>query len=444
MAAFPTMKVFILASILTFVFCDIEKRDLKTWSWPDCEKYNETICNEAKQNGSIVIYVKASSESNDNLHYVFSTIGGPSVVVLRTTNVNANLTFNWEKLLQYNNSLIDGAITFSDPQPNIEYKFAVVFTRLLEYDDTDDSADLDYCEKHLNLTSWNIRDFSMFHWSSDDLKVNASTNTFVFNSTSDVMIKTNETRNGSISFAFSVKHDNGRASDLPRMLYIANETMFDFVIANYTPSFNNSRFALEVVVVSLSNEAASADMSVDLTKSIDDEYTPGVFEIIDWLTNPKQSHISGFFQWKPVSYISLPRGRNTATKVEHSDLKNVDKSSSSAKLLNNTVLLAVFNESLWNGKTVKRMANISFGLPKDGFYIKNNYTAWTAAIGYGTPPADSISITVIITISAGLGLPVLIIIVGGIYSIIRKMRKRSSGYEPINAGSINRNYTQSD
>lgn len=99
-------------------------------------------------------------------------------------------------------------------------------------------------------------------------------------------------------------------------------------------------------------------------------------QIIDWLTNPKQSHISGFFQWKPVSYISLPRGRNTATKVEHSDLKNVDKSSSSAKLLNNTVLLAVFNESLWNGKTVKRMANISFGLPKDGFYIKNNYTAW--------------------------------------------------------------------
>ncbi|KAH9520207.1 hypothetical protein Btru_060272 [Bulinus truncatus] len=406
-------------------------------AWPDCDQQKD-YCNQAKENGSIVVYVTATSDTNDNLHYVFSTIEVPTVILIRTTKSNAQLKFDWSKLLQLNGSSIDRAIYFNDPQLEIEYKFGVAFTRLIEYDDEDDSADLEDCEKKLNSTSWKMRDFNLFHWNSDDVKLDDKTNTFVFNTTSNVMLDTNQTRNGSISFTFSVKKDSGRVSDLPSMLYSANETMFDFVIANYTPSFNNSRFALEAVVVSQSTD----DMSVDLTKSIDDEYTPGVFEIIDWLTKPTQLQTSGFFQWKPVSYISLPRARNTATKVNHYDLKSVSGASATAKLLNNTVLSSIFNETLWDVKNVIRIANISYGLPKDGFYVKQNYTAWTAAIGYGTPPEDSISLTVIIIISAGLGLPVVIIIFGGIFSIIRKCRRKSSAYEPISSGSINRNNPQ--
>lgn len=50
----------------------------------------------------------------------------------------------------------------------------------------------------------------------------------------------------------------------------------------------------------------------------------------------------------------------------------------------------------------------------------------------GEPPADSFSTLIIIIITVGLGTPLVIIIVGGVFVWIRKRRSHSSGYEPIN------------
>lgn len=45
--------------------------------------------------------------------------------------------------------------------------------------------------------------------------------------------------------------------------------------------------------------------------------------------------------------------------------------------MNNTVVAAFTSESLWDVKEYKmKFANISFGIPKDGFYVKNNYSVW--------------------------------------------------------------------
>ena len=54
----------------------------------------------------------------------------------------------------------------------------------------------------------------------------------------------------------------------------------------------------------------------------------------------------------------------------------------------------------------------------------------TASIGYGTAPVDAISLLVIVIISAGLGIPFVIMIIGGLYVGIKKRRK--TGYEQIN------------
>ncbi|XP_059175440.1 glycosylated lysosomal membrane protein B-like [Physella acuta] len=420
----------LLAVQILSVLSDNTKRKVTITPWPDCDK-NE--CEEARLAGRNVVYAKAATTNNDILHYVFSTIGLPTVLLVRTTGEDNSLFFNWTML---NESSIFGAINFGEKKVNINYTFAVAFTRLIEYDDKDDSADLEANQKK-DTTRWLIRDFNEFPW--QNVSVNEKTNSFVFNISKEVMDETSETNNGTISFTFSVKGDNGRASELPCLLYGANETMFDFIMANFTPSFNNSRFALEAVVVSKS-DMHTKEMDVEQTESIDDEYTPGVFQIIDWLTNPQRKDISGFFQWKPVSYISKSRGRNTASKVNYYKLKNLNDLNATleSSLINNTVVAAFISESLWHEEEYKmKFANISFGIPKDGFYVKNNYSVWTAAIGYGTPPEDTISATVIITISAGLGIPVIIIIVGGIYSIIRKMRTKSTAYQPISADSRN-------
>lgn len=45
-------------------------------------------------------------------------------------------------------------------------------------------------------------------------------------------------------------------------------------------------------------------------------------------------------------------------------------------------------------------------------------------IGYGTPPEERFSSLVIMIISIGLGLPLLIMVITGLYLCIRRMPKR--------------------
>lgn len=62
----------------------------------------------------------------------------------------------------------------------------------------------------------------------------------------------------------------------------------------------------------------------------------------------------------------------------------------------------------------------------------------TASIGYGTAPIDAISLLVIVIIAAGLGIPFIIMVFGGIYVGLRKRRK--SSYEQI-GDSVTNSYT---
>ena len=77
-------------------------------------------------------------------------------------------------------------------------------------------------------------------------------------------------------FQFEINSAGGRDDDLPRLIYNANNTQFNFALDNFVPTFNKSRFALEMSVVA---NKSSHDMSVEETKSIDDEYSPGVFRV---------------------------------------------------------------------------------------------------------------------------------------------------------------------
>ena len=55
-----------------------------------------------------------------------------------------------------------------------------------------------------------------------------------------------------------------------------------------------------------------------------------------------------------------------------------------------------------------------------------NFTNWTiplcrtAQLGYGAPPEDKVSSLVVGVISAGLGIPVILILFGGLFVIIKK------------------------
>ena len=56
-------------------------------------------------------------------------------------------------------------------------------------------------------------------------------------------------------------------------------------------------------------------------------------------------------------------------------------------------------------------------------------------MGYGQPQHDSVSLTVVVVICAGLGVPVLIIILGFIYTAVKRARGQAAeAYQPIGGG----------
>ena len=69
---------------------------------------------------------------------------------------------------------------------------------------------------------------------------------------------------------------------LPALKYMGNETQVDIEINGVVPTYNHSRFAVEVAAVSQSQKA----MAVSVSDSIDDEYSPGVFKVCFVRQNP--------------------------------------------------------------------------------------------------------------------------------------------------------------
>lgn len=54
-------------------------------------------------------------------------------------------------------------------------------------------------------------------------------------------------------------------------------------------------------------------------------------------------------------------------------------------------------------------------------------------MGIGTPPSDFFSSLVIGIMAIGLGTPLLLLVVGGVYICVRKKKRDTLGhYEPIN------------
>lgn len=63
------------------------------------------------------------------------------------------------------------------------------------------------------------------------------------------------------------------------MLHSENATQVDIIIDNLETSknFNQSRFAFELLIVSEHN--ATSTLEIDTKRKLDDEFTPGTFEV---------------------------------------------------------------------------------------------------------------------------------------------------------------------
>lgn len=74
---------------------------------------------------------------------------------------------------------------------------------------------------------------------------------------------------------------------------------------------------------------------------------------------------------------------------------------------------------------------MSYFHPHFSYYISLLPLSRSLLIGSGSPPADYLSPLVIVMMAIGLGVPLLLLLVGGVYVCIRK-RAAPTNYEPIN------------
>ncbi|NXM20081.1 GLMPB protein, partial [Ploceus nigricollis] len=175
----------------------------------------------------------------DSLHYVWSSIGAPSVLLVATQSPSSALRVNWTQLLSPNPA---GAV-WIDPPDSVVYSTAVVFTKLFEFSEAKPLGELFYPTYDLSEFSWDSLNHSLNHTAlTAELSGAPATD------------PGGAFSNGSLAFRVTAYEAGGRAGRLPSLLHTADSSQLEFILAGVAPRGNSSRFLLEVATV----EAAGA------------------------------------------------------------------------------------------------------------------------------------------------------------------------------------------
>ncbi|XP_066525362.1 glycosylated lysosomal membrane protein [Hoplias malabaricus] len=342
---------------------------------------------------------------NDTLHFLFCTVGAPGVLLVHTNSTQSSVTVNWPVFLSRNAS---GSLRV-EPEDSVQYSSVLVFTRLLEYDDLNNTADPQTNES-IFLESYNLQDFS---WSDMNSTLNLTLNTVKICGRN----KSYSFSNGSLCLQFSAFESEGREEAWPSLPHTANTSQLHVWLEGVMPRANQSRFVLELQTVN----RAGFQTKIDVHRFIDDEYTPSIFQVSEWQSSPANStsFVGGFSQWKPVAYRKKTPVLEDATPCKNSPPTSLDRRPPSA------LVSAYFTHN-----PIIHGINISFSVAGDPFYSSTHFLSWTLLMGMGTPPSDFFSPLVMAIMAIGLGTPLVLILVGGVYVCIRK--KDPSSYEPIN------------
>ncbi|XP_059120767.1 glycosylated lysosomal membrane protein [Peromyscus eremicus] len=343
--------------------------------------------------------------TNSTLHYVWSTLGPPAVVLVATNTTQSVLSVNWSLLLSPDP---EGALMVL-PKNSIQFSSALVFTRLLEFDSTKvpegaaQPSGKPYPPYSLAEFSWNNVNNSL------DLATLSAT--FQGHPVDD---PAGAFANGSLALKVQAFSGSGRPAQPPRLLHTADACQLEVTLAGASPRGNHSRFGLEVAALG----TGAACPTVKELHSIDDEYAPAIFQLdqLLWGSSP-----SGFMQWRPVAFSQKQRGRDSALSCQASALHPT-----LAYSLPQSPIVRAFFGSPNNFCAF----NLTFGDPTGPGYWDQHYLSWSMLLGVGIPPVDALSPLVLGIMAVALGTPGLMLLGGGLFLLLR--HKQFSEYQAIN------------
>ncbi|XP_057264060.1 glycosylated lysosomal membrane protein [Pezoporus wallicus] len=359
-------------------------------------------------NGSSVnlLHVRAVGAA-DTLHYVWSSIGGPAVLLLASRSSTSALGIDWTRLL----SPAPAGAVWIEPPGSVTHAAAVVFTKVFEYSEAGAQEELFY-------PTYDLSDFS---WASINGTLNHTALTAEFSGV-PAADPGGSFSNGSVAFRVTAYEAGGRDEALPSLLHTANSSKVEFVLAGVAPRGNGSRFALEVAAV----EEPGLAPALRALRSIDDEYTPTVFEVLSLAAQAQnESSARSFLQWKATAYGSRRPRREDRIRCRSQGLRAANWSLPASSLVR-----AYFGDGAGSSYSVSAV-NISFGGEEGKVYEEKRFLSWSALLGFGQPPQDTFSPLVISIMAVALGTPVLLLLLGGC-ALLCARRRRYSEYEPIN------------
>ncbi|XP_072802471.1 glycosylated lysosomal membrane protein isoform X2 [Vicugna pacos] len=217
---------------------------------------------DAPQN---LLHVRAVG-TNSTLHYVWSSLGPPAVLLVATNTPYSTLSVNWSLLIS---SDPDGALMVH-PKDSIQFSSALVFTRLFEFDSTNTSdAAADSPGK-----SYPPYSLAEFFWNNITDSLDPATLSVTFQG-HPIHDPTGAFANGSLIFRVQAFSRSGRPFQPPRLLHTADTCQLEVALVGASPRGNRSLFGLEVATLGQGPDCPS----VQEQHSIDDEYAPAVFQV---------------------------------------------------------------------------------------------------------------------------------------------------------------------
>ncbi|KAL4646701.1 glycosylated lysosomal membrane protein [Arapaima gigas] len=357
--------------------------------------------------GVNLLHVRARGQ-NDTLHFLFCSQGAPALLLVHTNTSSSSVMVDWSRFLSAN---VSGSLKV-EPEGSVQHSSALVFSKLWEYDDVNNTADPAKLPPSSFFPPYELQNFT---WENLNTTINQMAHTAE-------LCGGDGSRwflNGSFCLGFSAFESEGRDGILPHLLHNANSSQLKFRLRGVKERSNFSRFSLELQYVG----RRDLPSRVETLRSIDDEYTPSIFQVSQWVSSPANttSPILGYVQWKPVAYRNNTAALADATPCRHSALLPMDKLPAS------NLVLAYFGD----GHKATGL-NMTFSISGDPFYNTTHYLSWTVLVGLGLPPTESFSPLVIAIMAIGLGIPLLLILLGGIGVCLRKQRSTPLGYAPIN------------
>jgi len=376
--------------------------------YTDCSLHNGTV-------GITVANISISDDPQQEYeyHWLWSVIGHPAIQAA-ITQQNSLLKIDWSAIFGLGGA---GHAIGYQPVPPF-YSAAIMISKLIEFNDTDNSGRLD---SKVNQQFVRTYDLIHFDWrrmvmenSTDRMaiglvtqKYNSSGGGGIYNEGED---ETPQVLGGRINLTLAAYSTDGFGHWLPHLSHSRKTNQFDIQLQDIQTNsgFNCSRFALELVLVS-NNERPSAattssstqkegsenpdDVTRQKTTTLDDEHTPGIFTTEELILPGVNDTLKSYMQWRPIAYSTMERELSSSTGLHVLPAVDVDKA---ASVYNNSMLYVLYGMDL--DDIVVKAVNVSFGVKDDGFYKKTKYVAWTFTFGTGNPIRNGLSSKIILAI----------------------------------------------